>query len=372
MQKMTSGEAASGPSFVDKEVTTSKGVPLIPNEFIIFQHFDAVISAMEARLSGIEGIEGSRVKPTGLQMAQETIADQEKDPKATLADGIPSETTAYDPKYIRLSEPVPVNPRLFPGLHLGYGKAVSSHTKREVLKMRLVSIILNKLVSNYYKHIRKEDTMVFSVRMPEDSPSITTPSEFIECLIEKVHEVDVVPTSRLTTFGVGLCVKEEDDSWTNVPLCVFLESGYEDKHGNMALAMMPHSGINMSIRGTLAGSRRDGTPSELAVQHFIGIEGFCGWKSDANPVVPINDLVPGGEVLTGKDAVRATRLAGLYVTVLIGLPTELELSFGGYGATALCNDSAAIIQKCLFGGDPAIYPMTKIGRFAQRTIRYAQ
>lgn len=168
-----------------------------------------------------------------------------------------------------------------------------------------------------------------------------------------------------------MCIKEKDSSYTNIPLGVFLESGYEDKYGRMAHAMLPHSGLDMTIRGPLAGSRTDGTPSTLALQHFIGIEGFCGWHSHANAVVPFNEPVPAGSPLTGENAVRAIRLAGLHAIVLNGLATELGLPFGGYGTTAVCNDSAAILQQCLYG-ETTIYPLTSIGRFAQRTRRYAQ
>ena len=62
----------------------------------------------------------------------------------------------------------------------------------------------------------------------------------------------------------------------------------------MAPAMMPHSGLNMYIKGPIAGNRADGTQSELSIQHFIGIEGFCGWKSHANPDVPFNEAIPMG------------------------------------------------------------------------------
>ena len=51
--------------------------------------------------------------------------------------------------------------------------------------------------------------------------------------------------------------------------------------------------------------------------------------------------------------------------------SDLELPFGGYGVTSVCNDSAAVIQQCLYGKN-TIYPMTSIGKFAQRTLRYTQ
>jgi len=134
---------------------------------------------------------------------------------------------------------------------------------------------------------------------------------------------------------------------------------------------MPHSGLDMYITGPLAGNRADGTPSTLRIQHYIGIEGFCGWKSHESPRVPFNEAVEQGERLTGSDAVRASRLAALYANALNGVATDLHLPFGGYGVTSVCNDSAAVVQQCLYGHS-TIYPMTSIGKFAQRTMRYAQ
>lgn len=37
--------------------------------------------------------------------------------------------------------------------------------------------------------------------------------------------------------------------------------------------------------------------------------------------------------------------------------------------TAVCNDSAAVMEQCLFG-TTSIYPMTSIGSYMMRTVRY--
>jgi len=237
--------------------------------------------------------------------------------------------------------------------------------------MRLLSILLNRLGANYFRRAEGEpESNIFQLRMNPDDNPITTPWQFIQALQDSGHKVEMVPTSRMTTFGMALCVKEEDGSWTNVPLGIFLETGYEDKDGNMAPAMVPHSGLDMFMSGPLAGSRADGTPSELRLQHFVGIEGFCGWHPHSNPEVPFNEAIERGERLSGEDAVRAARVAGLYANCLNGLATQMELPFGGYGLTAVCNDSAALVQECLYGVN-TIYPMTSIGRFMLKTMRYA-
>ena len=88
-------------------------------------------------------------------------------------------------------------------------------------------------------------------------------------------------------------------------------------------------------------------------------------------MIPWANPVACGSPVNGKDAIRATRLAALHANVLNGIATDMDLPFGGYGLTAVCNDSAAVIQQCLYGTS-TIYPMTSIGRFTQLTMRYAQ
>ena len=124
---------------------------------------------------------------------------------------------------------------------------------------------MNKLGANYHR-LAEGDEDIFKIRMKEGDKPMTKPWELIQALQEIGHKVEVVPTSHMTSFGIGLCVKEQGDTWSNIPLGVFLETGYEDRYGNMAPAMMPHSGLDMFITGPLAGHRADGTQSELHIQ----------------------------------------------------------------------------------------------------------
>ncbi|KAL7557357.1 hypothetical protein ACA910_020225 [Epithemia clementina (nom. ined.)] len=365
MDKMKAGEVTKEPSFAD----------MVPCDrtFVLDSDFDATIAKMEQVLKGGEGKEASANaahSDTSAELVKSDLADRGQKP----VDSSENHDTgsSYDPDDRRLPAPVPVNPRLFPGLHLGYGQAKSSHSKREVLKMRLLSVVLNRLASNYYRtvHQKNEEPKeeLFTVQMSKGSEPITKPGDLIKALQDGGNKVELVPTTHLTTFGINLCVKENDGSWSNIPLAAFLESGHEDKHGRPAPAIMPHSGLDLMITGPLAGTRADGTPSELLLQHFEGIEGFCGWNSNENPVGPFNVAIETGERLTGDDAARAV---ALYATMLNGLATKLQLPFGGYGLTAVFNDSAALVQQALYG-ESTIYPMTSIGRFMQRSHRYGQ
>jgi hypothetical protein len=165
-----------------------------------------------------------------------------------------------------MAEPVPINGHLFPGLHLEWGSAKSSHTKREVLKMHLLLVILNKLGANYYR-ISNGENGIFSVQMAATEKPVTTLSEFIQAMIDSGHTVEAVSTSWIMTFKIVLCVKEDDGTWSSTPLAVFLESGYKAKDGSgVTPAMIPHSGLNLMISMPLAGAQKDGTPSKLHAQ----------------------------------------------------------------------------------------------------------
>lgn len=362
LDKFKAGEVVKGISFVDPK---DDMIPV--DNFVLERDFMTVVRRMEDKLSqsDTEHAAGHAASPehqVALKVANAQAAQEAKE--AAL-------TSTYDPEDVYMASPVPINSRLFPDLHMGWGDAKCTHTKREVLKMRLISLLLNRLGANYQTFAGRNQGELFSVQVTEHSPKLTKPSELIQALMDSGHRIEVVPTSRLTTFGVALCVKEPDNKWTNIPLGVFIESGFEDEDGQMAPAMMPHSGLDMYISGPLAGSRADASPSVLRIQHFIGIEGFCGWKSHESPMIPFSEAVEQGERLSGDRAVRATRLAALYANTLNGLATSLHLPFGGYGVTSVCDDSAAVIQQCLYGKN-SIYPMTSIGKFAQRTLRYAQ
>lgn len=233
MDKMKVGEVIKGPAFAEGLSDDA----LIPNDFVVDKDFDAAVKSMEGILAGHD--ERGEMTSTELKMAQDAVIQDEHD-KHDDAKAYKDEQgrADYDPEDRSVGEPVPVNPRLFPGLHLGWGSAKSSHTKREVVKMRLLSLLLNKLGANYYRMANGEpESNIFKLQMKPGDEPITTPWEFVKALQDAGHKIEVVPTSRMTTFGLALCVKEDDDSWSNIPLGVFLETGYEDREGNMAVSI---------------------------------------------------------------------------------------------------------------------------------------
>jgi hypothetical protein len=145
----------------------------IPEPFDISRDFDAAIAEMEQKLDQPEVCNG--IGDYQLKRAPDDVSKDEPVPS--------NKPVGYDPEDRSMAEPVPIKERLFPGLHLGWGSAKYTHNKREVLKMRLLSVILNKLGANYYR-ISNGDNRIFSVRMAATEKPITTPSEFIQALID--------------------------------------------------------------------------------------------------------------------------------------------------------------------------------------------
>jgi hypothetical protein len=97
--------------------------------------------------------------------------------------------------------------------------------------------------------------------------------------------------------------------------------------------------LNLEVQGplTIGGTER------ISIQHYLGLEGFCGGMSNHNASVPWVKDIACGPIVTGNDAVvRGCRTAALYGLLFKIVGTEWELPFGGYGLVGVCNDAAAI------------------------------
>lgn len=259
----------------------------------------------------------------------------------------------YVPHSRELEPPRPIDQRLLPDLHTGCGSALCTHSKREILQNRLLSVILNRLASNYV-NLNK-----FIVRM--NGQDISKPDDFVKGLIVAGHSVEACIRTHPTTFGVALCIKEKGDNWTNIPLAFFLSSGHVDRDGNEAAICIPHSGLNLEIR-------EGPTIQHASVQHFMGIEGMCGWQSNHVPDVPwIRDQDCGG-VMKQYDTLVSVRVAAMEAVVLNEVGTENNLPLGGYGLSGVCNDSAALIEHAVFK-KTSVYPLSFNGKFAMSNWR---
>lgn len=325
---------------------------VLPNPFVLSEHWNEAIAAMERLL--VQNATVCEWKSTPMEPPAES-------PESTRRASHVQAT--YDPNSKSMKPPVPVDARFLPGLHIGWGAASCTHTQREILKNRLLSVLLNRLASNYYYL----DEKPFIVKIDRNSAhSISKPHEIIEPLVKMGHKVSASVRTHTTTFGVALCVKEEEeDTWTNIPLAFFLRNGYVNQDGTEAFVCLPHSGLDLDVR--------DGPLLQKGnIQHFMSIDGLCGWQSNHNADVPWIIDVQCGETLQNEKAAEGVQVAAMEAIVINGVATKFQLPLGGYGLTGVCNDSAALIECALFDGKTNIYPLTFNGRFAMQNLRLAR
>ena len=94
----------------------------------------------------------------------------------------------YDPNDRNFPPPTPINERLLPGLYLGKGDIKYTHTKREGIEHRLISVLLNKLCHNYYK-LAKGGNVGECFKVVCGGKECLFPEELIQALVDCGHKV---------------------------------------------------------------------------------------------------------------------------------------------------------------------------------------
>jgi hypothetical protein len=318
---------------------------LIPNPFNIEQHFEAAILGLEDRIHQQEEF-------------SDTVAQAQGEASMT--------TKPYDPDDTSLGDPTPINPTILPGLHLGWGDAKCTHTKREILRNRLFAVLLTKLSYNYQcRKNGNQQEECFVVQM--NGKDCHFPDEFVKALMDSGHCIQICPRSAITTFGMACCIKEDDGSWTNVPVAFFLRTGYERSDQRPTYFSAPHGGVDMTIEGPLVGRNpKTGKLQRCDIQFYMAIEGLCAWHSNHNVDVPWIKSISTTDPYTQEEALKAIRMSGLLACTFNSMGSVMNLPFGGYGVLGVCNDTAAIVDFAV-RGTTNMYPLLSTGRFLMHT-----
>ena len=274
----------------------------------------------------------------------------------------------YDPNDRSFPPSTPINERLLPGLHLGKGDLQYTHTKREGIEHRLLCVLLNKLCHNYHKLASQQVTKVedcFTVVC--NGQTCTFPEELIQALIDCGHTVEVCPRVILSNFGMQLCVKEDDGSFTYIPTTLIMRTGIErSADGKPVYFCSPHGGLDLNIKGPLIG--RTGT-RPCWIQFYVSIGGLTCFHPDEDQVAPWAAKTSLADIYSHDDAIRAIRMCAIVSVVLSRIATELKLPFGGYGVLGMCNDSATLIDFAL-RGETMSYPLLSTGRYLIHIVSY--
>jgi hypothetical protein len=283
---------------------------------------------------------------------------------------------SYDPDERSIPEPTPVRDVLLPDLHLGC-PVRCLQTNRGVLENRLFAILLNKLATvdildEIFDEEGNRPAKPFVVKMDEDAPPIHRPDALIQALVDSGHEVEATVTTRITTFGLRLCVKDEVENsegekerkWIHIPLGFNLRSGLQDPYtGRNISAFMTHGAIDLSMKGPLIESE------SLMLQYYHNQDGFDGWSSGHYPEADWAERPPYSRKL--RDPIRMARLAGLLSCCENSVGSRLRLPLGGYGLTGCCTDSAAAVEFALTGST-GVYPLLGIGAYKSHVVRRAE
>jgi hypothetical protein len=230
----------------DAAETPTKRRPLVPNPFIISKHWDDAIAGMEERIAQQMAMTADTSTARPRTKSKTQLA--EKELTTTLISTFTPAVT-YDSNDKSLPPPVPVNERVLPDLHVGFGNAQCTHTKQEIVRNRSFAVLLNRLSSNYYFCLAEGKATndcqePFVVQMEEHATKLSRPCDLVQALISSGHSVEVCPRSVITTFGVGLCIKESNGNFSNVPLSFFFQSGFEDQFGKPCLSLKPERAID--------------------------------------------------------------------------------------------------------------------------------
>lgn len=200
-----------------------------------------------------------------------------------------------------------------------YAGIECTHTKREVLRNRLFAVLLTRLSFNYHLLETDGDTAeLFEVQYKGEK--IVLPDEFVNALMKSGHTIEISPATTLTTFGVGASVKEDDGTWTNVPITFFFRTGFETPEGRPVYFSAAHGGMDLDINGPLVGEG-----NRCNIQFYAAIEGLCGWHSNHNFDVPWYEKTRIAKVYNKEQTLEAVRLIGLLATVVNTIATEVRV-----------------------------------------------
>jgi len=283
-----------------------------------------------------------------------------------MEDRILEKDGKYDPEDRSFPPPTPINERLLPGLHLGKGDLKYTHTKREGIEHRLICVLLNKLCHNYYK-LAKGGKLEDCFKVICSGKECFFPEELIQALVDMGHKVEVCPRVIMTNFGMQICVKEEDGSFTYIPTTLMLRTGIErTKDGQAAYFSAPHGGMDLNISGPLIGK---GTrPAWL--QFYVSIGGLCCFHSDEDQDAPWAAKTSLAEIYSPEMSIKAIRMCAIVAVTFNRIATEFNLPFGGYGILGMCNDSATIVDFAIRNKHTNAYPLLSTGRYLNHIVNY--
>lgn len=234
-------------------------------------------------------------KDKGLSSRLSSSTGSRESPFILTADGLQraSGIPYGDGPLLDAPEPSLISP-YFPDLASGNGGLKTKVTLAQSGVNNVVAAVFNKLCANALVGVHPSAVLPkdkFFVRIGNDT--VTTTDALVDALERSGHSVDMYILTNVTSFGVGLCVKESrlspdatvegsdtsntlgnsnsEYGWVQIPVAYpFLTGLYSNAQGQdtEVMMLMPHASIRCEIRGPLV---------SCGLEWCLSVEGFTGW-----------------------------------------------------------------------------------------------
>ncbi|MFM7653666.1 MAG: hypothetical protein ACKO5M_12245 [Vulcanococcus sp.] len=178
--------------------------------------------------------------------------------------------------------------------------------------------------------------------------------------------------ASVASFGLGASLPREGSSrngWSQVPLGLPLRTGLLDDGGEEALALLPHTALELRLE------HDEG--DDVRLQHYQGTEGLCGWEGLNDLHRPWqNDAANGtvryvGEPFSGERLLELIDLTEVMALIHNQLASALALRYGGYGSLGFCIDTTALLDQAM-NQRCRLFPLLLSGIWRERLLRQSR
>jgi hypothetical protein len=202
------------------------------------------------------------------------------------------------------------------------------------------------------------DRLVANASLPADQrftaklggQSFTSLEQLYDGLTSLGYEFTATVEHRIANFA-GLMTQTPDGKILDVPAPAMVRTGQKEAKQE-AVVPATHSELVIRVR---PGASAPSEAIEGEVKFYQGISGTGFFPVGLERTPPWCGRRIA-DAFTGAKARDAVLLAGTLSQVINAVADEKQLAVGGYGATGVCNDSVAVVQKAVTGRTTA-YPL---------------
>ncbi|MBL8919480.1 MAG: hypothetical protein JNJ54_11505 [Myxococcaceae bacterium] len=235
---------------------------------------------------------------------------------------------------------------LAPGLFTG--DVASTASDAQVKQNRVMSEVFQRLARNPTAAADQKFEVTFNGK------AYSRMEDFLGALDKAGYDVSVRFDSRVANFAAlkTAVPGTNPPQLVDVPAPLMVKTGIKDGSGKEAVVPAAHSEMMVFIK---AGPNAQGPKLDATTRYYQGTSGTGFFPADVH-AEPEWLGRASSPTLSGKDAMKAVKLAGAFTDVVEDAARRLDLYADGYGITGVCNDSVAVVQQAVTG-NASQYPL---------------